>query len=86
MHRTVIHESNFVDPATGIHTQVIERCWVELKAWWRRTRGNKTYLHSVLDFTAWKIRHNEKRMSMDLFYQFLMTLKAFNVSIFNCTY
>ena len=68
--RTVTHESNFVDPETATHTQGIERCWVEVKVWSRRTRGNETHLQSVLDFIAWKIRHHENRMSMDLFYQF----------------
>ena len=70
IHRTATHESYFVDPVIGTHTQGIERCWVEVKAWWTRTRGNETHLQSVLDFIGWKIRDRENRMPMDSFYRF----------------
>lgn len=38
-HRAVIHEENYVDPHTGVHTQGVERSWVEVKAWFRAAPG-----------------------------------------------
>ena len=31
IHQTVYHQVNYVDPATGAHTQVIERSWLDSK-------------------------------------------------------
>ena len=33
IHKTVIHDSNFVDSESGAHTHSIEWCRVEAKAW-----------------------------------------------------
>ncbi len=44
LHLTAIHDENYVDPDSGAHTQAIERAWVEVKAWWRRTRGTRALL------------------------------------------
>ena len=30
-HHTVVHRENFVDPATGVHTQEAESAWANLK-------------------------------------------------------
>ena len=43
-HQNVIHDENYVDPDSEAHTQAIERAWVEVKAWWRRTRGTPALL------------------------------------------
>ena len=31
IHRTVVHQNNFVDPITGIHTQEVKSAWARLK-------------------------------------------------------
>ena len=74
-HKTVIHKENFVDPASGAHTQEIERWWVEVRAWWKRARGNKKMLQTHLDFMSWMAHHNEKKGSMELFHQFFADVK-----------
>lgn len=35
VHNVVIQESNYVDPATGAHTQGIEKAWDIAKRWMR---------------------------------------------------
>lgn len=39
LHRTVVHQNNFVDPLTGIHTQEIESAWARLKYHIKREKG-----------------------------------------------
>ena len=39
VHQTVAHACNFVDPATGVHTQEIEFAWNRLKYYVKRDRG-----------------------------------------------
>ena len=38
-HMTVNHSENFVDPATGVHTQNIEGFWGNAKSSWKKMRG-----------------------------------------------
>ncbi len=59
-HKTVIYETHYVDPITGIHTQAVERAWVEVRAWWRRTRGNRTHMQSHLDAMSSFMLHRDK--------------------------
>ena len=71
IHETVNHSQHFVDPDPGCHTQRIERPWIECKAWWHETRGNKQLLRSHLEEASWgRLRSNE-RSSGDLFEVFL---------------
>lgn len=39
VHRTVVHQDNFVDPLTGIHTQEAESAWARLKYHVKREKG-----------------------------------------------
>ena len=39
VHRTVVHQNNFVDPLTGIHTQESEAAWARLKYHVKREKG-----------------------------------------------
>ena len=39
VHRVVVHQDNFVDPLTGIHTQEVESAWVRLKYYIKREKG-----------------------------------------------
>lgn len=39
VHRTVVHQNNFVDPRTGIHTQEAESAWARLKYHIKREKG-----------------------------------------------
>ena len=70
-HKTVIHKRKYVDPESGAHTQGIEGAWVEIKAWWRRSRGSSLRLQSHMDGIAWRIFHAEKRNSHTLLDKFL---------------
>ena len=38
-HRVIVHADNFVDPATGVHTQEAESAWANLKAPIKARRG-----------------------------------------------
>ena len=40
VHRTVIHQHNFVDPVTGVHTQEAESAWAHLKYHVKRGKRN----------------------------------------------
>ncbi len=51
-HQSVNHSENFVDLTTGVHTQGIELVWLEANSWYKRSRGNRTYLQSHLDEAA----------------------------------
>lgn len=75
VHRTVIHEHNYVDPLTGAQTQVVERQWVELRSWWRLLGGNKAMLQSHLEELSSCALHKSKLHSMVLFDQFLADVK-----------
>ena len=62
IHETVNHQHNFVDPATGAHTQLIERSWLDAKMKiLRRQRGVPgQHLQSHLDYYCWwRMRKNE---------------------------
>ncbi|XP_068711880.1 uncharacterized protein [Montipora foliosa] len=48
VHRTVVHQNNFVDPLTGIHTQESEAAWARLKYYIKREKGIK--LEDLQDF------------------------------------
>ena len=39
VHRTVVHQDNFVDPVTGIHTQEAESAWARLKYHIKKEKG-----------------------------------------------
>lgn len=54
VHYTVNHKRHFVDPHTLVHTQEIERQWVDAKAFMKRARGPTTMLQSHLDEVAWR--------------------------------
>ena len=36
--RAVVHQDNFVDPLTGIHTQEVESAWARLKSYIKREK------------------------------------------------
>lgn len=72
----MIHDENYVDPVTGTHTQGVERQWVEVKAWWRRSHVNKALLQSHVDELAWRALHRDRGHSMALFEQFLAHVKV----------
>ena len=48
VHRTVVHQNNFVDPLTGIHTQESEAAWARLKYHVKREKGIR--LEDLQDF------------------------------------
>ena len=61
-HATVNHSINFVDPATGIHTQNIESYWSNAKSKLKRMKGCHAHqLPSYLDKFMWRERHGKSR-------------------------
>ena len=76
IHEKVNHSENFVAPGTGVHTQGIERAWVDAKVWYKRARGNRVYLQSHLDEAAWRKLRSSELNQKRLFLTFLEDLRA----------
>ena len=75
IHGNVNHSENFVDPNTGVHTQGLERAWLDAKDWYKSARGNMKYLQSHLDEVSWrKLRAHHKHQNT-LFTAFLQDLR-----------
>ena len=56
-HQTVNHSVNFVDPATGVHTQAIESYWAKAKYKFKVMKSVSTEsLPSYLDERMWRDR------------------------------
>ena len=54
-HRVVVHAGNFVDPATGIHTQEAESAWANLKAPIKARRGiSRDDVQTYVDDRMWR--------------------------------
>lgn len=54
-HRVVVHSENFVDPATGIHTQEAESAWANLKMPLKARQGiSHDDLQAYLDDRMWR--------------------------------
>ncbi len=74
-HQKVNHSENFVDPETGVHTQGMERAWVDAKEWYKRARGNRKYLQShVNEASRRKLRASDRDRGT-LFAAFLNDLR-----------
>lgn len=55
IHRVVVHEDNFVDPLTGVHTQEVESAWNRLKYRVRIQKGVRTQdLQPFLNESMWR--------------------------------
>lgn len=55
VHRTVVHQNNFVDPLTGIHTQEAESAWARLKYHSKREKGIRSeHLQGFLNEQMWR--------------------------------
>jgi transposase-like protein len=56
-HQTVNHSANFVDPATGVHTQAIESYWAKAKYKFKVMKSvSAESLPSYLDERMWRDR------------------------------
>lgn len=54
-HHVVVHRDNFVDPATGVHTQEAESAWATLKLPIKGRRGiERRDLQSYLNDRMWR--------------------------------
>ena len=60
-HEVVVHETNFVDPNTGVHTQAVEAYWGRLKKRLKRKNvvGNKDLLIEHLREEMWRERFGD---------------------------
>lgn len=55
VHRIVVHQNNFVDPLTGIHTQEAESAWARLKYHIKREKGIRQFdIQEFLDEQMWR--------------------------------
>ena len=55
VHRTVVHQNNFVDPLTGIHTQEAESAWARIKYHVKREKGIRSLdIQGFLDEQMWR--------------------------------
>lgn len=62
LHEWVNHSENYVDPATGAHTQEIEGFWSHAKMSWKRSRGMSESMRlPYLDEVAfrWNNKHED---------------------------
>lgn len=76
IHQTVNHSHNFVDPETGAHTQMIERCWRSAKE--RNRRQNGTHRHMLQSyFCEFLWRNSVKRRDADTFNSILEDIAQF---------
>ena len=59
-HHVVIHEHNFVDPVTGVHTNNVEAYWQRCKRRFKRMYGtSRNLLPSHVDEFLWQERHGK---------------------------
>lgn len=68
-HKRLVHEES------SANTQGIERAWVDVKAFFKRSRGNTVLLQSHLDEVAWRNLHRSESNSLDLIETFLRDFK-----------
>lgn len=68
LHQTVNHAENFVDPATGVHTNTIERCWRDIKSWVLRSGIRKYHYERYLARYMFQKSHPDHRT---IFHYFL---------------
>ena len=55
VHRTVVHQNNFVDPLTGVHTQEVESAWARLKYYIKMEKGiRQGDVQDFLDEQMWR--------------------------------
>ena len=75
IHQTVNHQRQYVDPATGAHTQAIERSWLDAKIdILRKKRGIPAHmLQSHLNYFCWKVL---RKTEDDLFIAFLNDVRT----------
>jgi len=57
-HRVVVHEENFVDPITGVHTQGVEAYWSRAKRKLKAVYGSRLHtVPSYIDEFLWRERY-----------------------------
>ena len=54
VHRTVVHQDNFVDRVTGIHTQEVESAWARLKYNIKKEKDIRHGDHDFLNQQMWR--------------------------------
>ncbi|KAG8232987.1 hypothetical protein J437_LFUL012634 [Ladona fulva] len=67
-HLTVNHAENFVDPATGAHTQNIERVWREVKSSIPKFGRRMDQVDGYLEAYQWMRMHSDRGMRLHHFF------------------
>ena len=78
-HQQVSHSEYFADPNAGVNMQGIERAWLDDKSWYKRARGNRTYLKYHLDEAAWRRLRSAEKSDGTLFQAFMKDLRTVSV-------
>ncbi len=74
-HQTGNQSKNYVNPNSRVHTLGIERAWLDAKSWYKRARGNRTYLQRHLNEAAWRKLRTKETRDGTLFSAFLNDLQ-----------
>ena len=69
-HKSVVHDRNYVDPVTGVHTNSIENFWGNLKMKLKSVRGSqKQMLDGHLDEFVYRYNRKEESTIFELMLQ-----------------
>lgn len=75
-----MHKKNYVCPEIGARTQPVERQWVEVRAWLRKSRGNRAQLQSYMFEISCRALHRDKNEKFSLYKQLIARIiKVHNV-------
>ena len=75
IHQSVNHKKHYVDPITKVHTQGVERAWLDCKIWFKTARGSRALLQSHLYRASWRKLQSERSANCTPFEAFLSDVR-----------